>query len=51
MLKEQGAGSVEEEEVIEEDVSPFKLPKELVLKAEEKGLDVAQIRRTISELT
>ncbi|MCH8741756.1 4-hydroxy-3-methylbut-2-enyl diphosphate reductase [Patescibacteria group bacterium] len=50
-LEKQGAGSIEELAVVEEDVSPFKFPEELVLKAEEKGLDVAQIRRTISELT
>ena len=50
-LQELGADSIQELTVVEEDVPPFKLPKELVLKAEEKGLNVAKIRRTISELT
>lgn len=50
-LEEQGADSIEELTVVEEDVPPFKLPEPIVRKAQEKGQDIATIRRTISELT
>jgi len=48
-LEKHGASSIEELTVIEEDVSPFKLPENVVRKAKEKGQDPAKIRRTIAQ--
>ena len=48
-LREQGAVRIEERAVREEYVPPFKIPKEVAHKAEEKGKDPVQIRRTIAQ--